>query len=179
MDENSRLPQPLPAREVMMEAMVRERAGLGRRRRALRAGPRPDYSLGQGERGARPDRCVHESRRALRLCAAPGTDRGGDGIEGADCLDGRTCAAAAGRHRRHDSREPDAQAGRRPDGRSAGRAADFAVAVDSQLYAAGDELPWVRADDEHLFSGAGRADSELSARLRCRSGGRSIPAWRS
>ena len=179
MDENSRQAQPLPAREVMMEAMVRERAGLGRRRRALRAGPRPDYSLGQGERRARSDRCVYQSCRALRLSAASGADRSGDGSEGADCLDGGLGAAAAGRDWRHDSRELDAQAGRRPDGRSSGRATGFAVAGDSQLHAAGDELPGLRADDEHIFPGAGRADSELSARLDAGVAEASMRAWRS
>ncbi len=94
-----------------------------------------------------------------------GLTEAGMGSKGADCLDGWTGAAAAGGHRRYDSREPDAEAGRRPHGRSAGGAADSAVALDSQLYAAGDELPRMRTHDEHVFPGAGRADSELSADL--------------
>ena len=58
MDENSRLAEPLDARDVMMEAMVVERARLRRRRRTLRLAPRPDHPQRQGERRSRPDRCL-------------------------------------------------------------------------------------------------------------------------
>ncbi len=108
-----------------------------------------------------------------------GLTEAGMGAEGADCFDRRACAAAAGRHRRHDSRESDAQAGRRQDGRSAGRAADSAIAGDSQLHAAGDELSRMRAHDEHVFPGAGRADSELSARLDAGVAQEVSRAWKS
>ena len=76
-----------------------------------------------------------------------GLTEAGMGAKGADRVDGGTGSAAAGGDWRHDSREPDAEAGRRPDGRGAGGAADSAVALDSQLHAAGDKLPWMRADD--------------------------------
>ena len=42
------------------------------------------------------------------------------------------------------------------------RTADSAVAGDSQLYAAGDELPRLRAHNFDLLPGAGGADSGLS-----------------
>jgi hypothetical protein len=163
MDENSRQPQPLPARDVMMEAMVvsaldsaaaAERYGLRRDQIILSAkvsGVRDLIDV-YTNLAARCDYVLH-----LGLTEA--------GMGAADCLDGWTCAAAAGRHRRHHPREPDAQTRRRPDRRSVGRAADFAVAGNSQLHAAGDELPRLRTHDQHLLPGAGRADSELSARV--------------
>ena len=169
----------MPARDVMMEAMVESALRSAKIAEEYGLRPRPDYSFGKSERRARPDRCVHCARGAVRLSTAPGTDRSGDGFEGAGCIDGRTGAAAARRNWRHDPREPDAETERRSDRGSLGGAADSAVAGNSQLYAAGDELPWMRADDEHVFPGTGGADSELSARRRCRSGRRSIRAWKS
>ena len=163
MDENSKKAEPAPAREVMIEAMIA--SALNSAAAAERYGLDHDMIILSAKVSGVRDLIdvYNRTGRALRLCAAPGTDRGRHGVEGADRLDGWTGAAAAGRHRRHHSREPDAQAGRRPHRRSAGLAADSAVAGYPQLYAAGDELPRMRPDDEHLFPGTGRADPELSA----------------
>jgi (E)-4-hydroxy-3-methylbut-2-enyl-diphosphate synthase len=155
MDENSRLAQPMPAREVMMEAMVRSAldSAAAAEHYGLRTATR--LFLSAKVSGVRDLIDVYTNLAArCDVSTASGADRGGDGHEGADCLDGRTCAAAACRDWRYDSREPDAEAGRRPDGRGAGRAADFAVAGDSQLHAPGNELSGVRTDDEHLLPGA-------------------------
>ena len=50
------------------------------------------------------------------------------------------------------------------------RAADSAVALDSQLYAAGDELPWVWTDDETYFQ---ELAEQIQSYLRA-----SMPEWR-
>ncbi len=70
MDENSKKANPLhrPRRDDGSDGG--QRARLGQSRRALWAAARPDYSLGQGLRRARPDGCLYEPGRALRLCAA-------------------------------------------------------------------------------------------------------------
>ena len=79
-------------------------------------------------------------------------------------------AAAAGRHRRHHPREPDAEAGRRPDGRSAGGAADSAVAEHSQLHAPGDELPGCGRTTSTYFQ---ELAEQIQSYLRT-----SMPEWR-
>ena len=58
MDENSKLRQPAEARDVMIEAMLRQRDRVRAGGGTLRAAPRPDHSQRQGQRRARPDRCL-------------------------------------------------------------------------------------------------------------------------
>ena len=129
----------------------RERARFRRRRRALR----PAATI----RSSSPPRSPAFAtwlmstlaRRPLRLSAPPGPYRSGHGRQGPDRLHRRPGSAAVGRHRRHHPRQPDAQARRRPHRRGAGRAADSSVALHPQLHAAGDELPRLRPNNEHLF----------------------------
>ncbi len=56
MDENNRLPEPKDAREVTLRRHRRERAALGRSRRALRLAARPDHPQREGQRRAGSDR---------------------------------------------------------------------------------------------------------------------------
>ena len=97
MDENSKLASPLDARDVMMEAMVVSALDNAGRGRALRAKARPDHFERQGFGRARPGRRVHGACEPLRLCAAPGPDRGRHGDEGHRGLDRGAESAAAGR----------------------------------------------------------------------------------
>jgi hypothetical protein len=165
MDENSRLAAAAAAREVMMEAMVR--SALDSAAAAERYGLGHDQIILSAKVSGVRDLIDVYTNLAAR-CDYPlhlGLTEAGMGAKGLIASTAGLGAAAAGRDWRHDSREPDAEAGRRPDGRSAGRATGFAIAGDSQLHAAGDQLPRVRAHDEHLLPGVGRADSELSAQF--------------
>ena len=157
-----------------------ERAGLGQGGRALRAAATTRSSCRPRSRGVRDLIDVYTNLAARCDYALHlGLTEAGMGAKGADRLDRGPGSAAAGRHRRHHSREPHAQAGRRPHGRSAGGAADSAVAGDPQLHAAGDELPGLRPHHQHLLPGAGRADPELPARRQMPEWRRNIPAWKS
>ena len=82
MDENSRLAEPLDAKEVTMNAIVAERAPFGRSGRALRAGARQDHPERQGQRRAGSDCGVPEAGGAMRLRAASGAHRSRTRIEG-------------------------------------------------------------------------------------------------
>ena len=161
MDENSKLADPLPAREVMMEAMVV--SALDNAAAAERYGLRRDQIILSAKvSGVRDLIDVYSQLGCpLRLCAAPGTDRGRHGHEGRGCLNRRAVAPAAGGNWRYDSRFAHSDAGWRSQRGGALRAADSAVAGHTQLYAAGDQLPRLRANHLNLLPGAGRTDSEL------------------
>ena len=162
MDENSKLADPLPARDVMMEAMVV--SALDNAAAAERYGLRRDQIILRAKVSGVRDLIDVYTRAgaALRLCAASWADRGRHGDEGRCGFDRRPCSAAAGWDRRYDPGQSDSDSGWRPVGGGAVRTADPAVAGDSQLHAAGDELPRLRTDDFDLLPGAGGADSELS-----------------
>ena len=165
MDENSKLADPLPARDVMMEAMVV--SALDNAKAAERYGLRRDQILLSAKvSGVRDliDVYMELAKRcdyALHL----GLTEAGMGMKG-------IVASAAGL-------APLLLAGigdtirvsltPTPGGRSVGRGAmwpaDSAVAWDSQLYAAGDKLPGLRADDLDLLPGARRENSGLSCRF--------------
>jgi hypothetical protein len=87
---------------------------LGDRECAARGGARPagrwHLPVGQGERRAGPDRGVPRAGAPVRLPAAPRPDGGRDGQQGHRRVDGGACGPAAGGHRRHDPRVPDAGA---------------------------------------------------------------------
>ncbi len=73
MDENSRLPEPLDAKEVTMNAIVASAVRSGRGCRALRLGSRQDHSERQGQRRAGSDRGLSKTGRPVRLRAASRT----------------------------------------------------------------------------------------------------------
>ena len=64
MDENSQLPEPQDAQEVMREAVVQSALDERRARRGARPAARAHHSLGQGERRAGPDRDLPRPRGA-------------------------------------------------------------------------------------------------------------------
>ena len=66
--------------------------------------------------------------------------------------------------------EPEAEASRRSHGRGAGRAADSAIALHPQLYAAGDELPRIRRTTSTYFQ---ELAEQIQSYLRT-----SMPEWR-
>jgi (E)-4-hydroxy-3-methylbut-2-enyl-diphosphate synthase len=104
MDENSKLADPLPARDVMMEAMVV--SALDNAAAAERYGLRRDQIvLSAKVSGVRDLIDVYTELAALRLCAASWADRGRHGDEGRCGFDRGACAAAAGGDRRYDSGE--------------------------------------------------------------------------
>ena len=149
---------------MTMEAMVVSALEVGRPSRAIRAAAGSDYSEREGERRAGFDRRVPRAGGTLQLSTASGLDRSRDGREGRGRFERGDGRGAAGRHWRHDSRFPDAGSGRRPHGRSARGAADSAVDGHSQLHAAGDGVPGLRAHHQHILPGDGGADSDLPAR---------------
>ena len=79
MDENARSNQPKEARDDHARGDGAVGAAVGRARRRTRPAARPHHPLGQGLRGAGPDRGLCRSRRALRLCAASRPHRGRHG----------------------------------------------------------------------------------------------------
>ena len=89
MDENSKQASPLPAIDVMREAIVV--SALGSAKRAQELGPRcrQDRDQRQSERCPGPDRGVPQSRRPLHVSAASRTDRGGHGQQGHRRVDRR------------------------------------------------------------------------------------------
>ena len=128
MDENSKAADPLPARDVMMEAMVV--SALDNAAAAERYGLRRDQIvLSAKVSGVRDLIDVYtELGAALRLCAASWVDRSGHGNEGHRGIGCGSVSAVAVGYRRHDSRESDTDARWRPLGRGSLRTADSAVA---------------------------------------------------
>ncbi len=171
MDENSKCADPLPARDVMMEAMVV--SALDNAAAAERYGLRRDQIILSAKvSGVRDLIDVYtELARRCDYALHLGLTEAGMGMKGVVASTAGLGPSAAGWNRGYDSGEPDAYSGWGSERGGSMRAADSAVARDSQLYAAGDELPRLRADDIDLLSGAGGADSELP-------GGASMPEWK-
>src|SRR5262249_55160095 len=130
---------------------------------AVRARAEQDYPERQGERGAGPDRGVPRHGFTLRLSAAFGADGGGPRQQGDRGDDRGAGGAAAVRDRRHDPCVVDAAAEWGSHRRGDRLAADSAVARNPEFYAAGDGVPRLRADDQHVLPGDGGPDPELSA----------------
>ena len=106
MDQNSKLAEPLPAREVMMEAMVVSalESAKAAEHYGLRNGS--DHPLCQSQWSSRPHRRLYQSRCPLRLRPASRPDGSRHGRQGPHRFNCRSRAAAAGRHRRHHPRQP-------------------------------------------------------------------------
>ena len=164
MDENAARAEPWDAKQVMYQALVQVGAELGRL--CARAGPepRPDHHQLQGQRRAGPDHRLPRAGRALRLRAAPGPDRGRHGHQGHGGLGRGAVGAAAGGHRRHHPRQPDAAARRGAHAGGGDRAGDPAVAGPAQLQPQRHRLPGLRPHHQHDLPGAGQADRRLPAR---------------
>jgi (E)-4-hydroxy-3-methylbut-2-enyl-diphosphate synthase len=140
MDENAPLAQPLDADAVMREALVVSALDSARRpRRSARA--RSHRAVVQGVGRAGPDRRLSRARAALRLPAASRAHRGGHGQQGHRRVDGGDGRAAAGRHRRHDSRVAHARARRRPHAGSDRRAGTPADDGPALVHADGRRVP--------------------------------------
>ena len=170
MDENSKLAEPLPARDVMIEAMIA--SALESAAAAERYGLGHDMIILSAKVCGVRDLLDVYTKLAAR-CDYPlhlGLTEAGMGSKGLIASTAGLAPLLLAGNRRHDSRLADAQAQRRPHRRGAGRAADSAVALHPQLYAAGHELPRLRPHHEHLLPGAGRADPSY---LRT-----SMPEWR-
>ncbi len=104
MDENARAPEPQDAAVVTRRALVASALESARQAEALGLPREAHRAFVQGERRAGPDRGLPRSRGALRLRAAPGTDRSRHGLQGHRRLDRGDGGAAAGGHRRHHPR---------------------------------------------------------------------------
>src|SRR6267378_2621156 len=143
MDENSKAADPLSARDVMMEAMVV--SALDNAAAAERYGLRRDQVILSAKvSGVRDLIDVYtELARRCDYALHLGLTEAGMGMKG-------IVASAAGL-------APLLLAGIG----DTMRPADSAVARDSQLYAAGDQLPRLRTDDFNLLPGARREDSGL------------------
>jgi hypothetical protein len=135
MDENSRLPEPLDAMEVTMNAIVASGL-LGRAsRRKLWTRPRQDHPQRQGQRRAGSHHGLPQAGRPVRLRAASGADRSRPGIEGHRRHHRRALGAVAGRHRRHHPRLAHPAPQWRPHRRSHRLPADPAGPGTAQLHA--------------------------------------------
>ena len=164
MDENSKSADPLPARDVMMEAMVV--SALDNAAAAERYGLRRDQIILSAKvSGVRDLIDVYtELARRCDYALHLGLTEAGMGMKG-------VVASTAGLAPLLLSGIGDTirvsltptPGGDRVGGGSL-RPADPAVAGDSQLHAAGDELPRVRSHHLDLLPGAGGADSGLPRR---------------
>ncbi len=164
MDENSKSAAPLPARDVMMEAMVV--SALDNAAAAERYGLRRDQIILSAKVSGVRDLIDVYTELASRCDYALhlGLTEAGMGMKGVVASTAGLAPLLLAGIGDTIRVSPDADAGRRPLGRGSLRAAGLAVARNSQLHAAGDELSRLRADDLDLLPGAGRADSGLPRR---------------
>ena len=145
--------------EVMREAIVR--LGAGKREAAPKSsGCRHDRIIISAKvSGVQDLIAVYRNLAcALRLPAASRSHRSGHGLEGHRRVHGGDGGAAAGRHRRHDSRLAHAGAGRRSHARSHRRAGDPADHGPALVHADGGGVPRLRAHHQHVFPGTGAED---------------------
>ncbi len=165
MDENSKKANPLPARDVMMEAMVV--SALESAKAAEHFGLRPDQIILSAKVSGVRDLIDVYTNLASRCNYALhlGLTEAGMGAKGLIASTAGLAPLLLAGIGDTIRVSLDTEAGWRSHGRGAGGAADLAVALNSQLHAAGNELPGMRADDEHLLPGIGGADSELPAHV--------------
>ena len=172
MDENARLAEPQDAAEVMREAVIR--SALDSARQAERWGLAPERIVLSCKMSQVQDLIAvyREPRRALRLRAAPRAHRSRHGLEGHRRLHRGDGGAAAGRHRRHDSRLAHARARRRA------RRARCMVAQEilqthgpACLHADGQRLPRLRPHHQHRSSRSSRRSIEGYLRSQ-------MPVWK-
>ena len=164
---------------MMLEAMV-ETALCARPRlpRSCGLAPRSDHHQRQTLRRARPHPRLPEACRPVRLSPALGPHRGGDGDERDRRQHRRPRRPLAGGDRRYDPGLADAGSRRRSHRRGARRAADPAVHGAAELHAAGDFVPRLRPDDQHILSRDGGGDPKY-IQQRMPEWRRLIPASRS
>ena len=165
MDENSKLPQPLEARDVMMEAMVV--SALDNAAAAERYGLRRDQIILSAKVSGVRDLIDVYTELASRCDYALhlGLTEAGMGMKGVVASTAGLAPASPRRHRRHDPRFPHPHSRRRSQRGSSLRPADPSVALHPQLHAPGHELPRLRPHHLHLLPGTRRAHSELPRRI--------------
>ena len=176
MDENSKLAQPLAARDVMMEAMLV--SALDSARAAERYGLRRDQIILSAKvSGVRDLIEVYELLAARCDYALHlGLTEAGMGMKGIVASTAGLAPLLLKGIGDTIRVSLDPEAGRRPHGRGAGGAADSAVAGHPQLCSAGDRLPRMRAHQQHLLSGADAGHSGLRARQHAGVARAAIPA---
>src|SRR5580700_8483113 len=123
-----------------------------------------DYYFVQGFAAARFDRDLSRPGAQDGAAAASWIDGSGDGGEGAGVVGGVDGNFAGRRDWRYGAHFADASAGRRSARGSVRGVRIAAVAGAADVRAERDGLSWVRADDEHNFSGARRKYSRLHSR---------------
>ncbi len=170
MDENSKLPEPLDALEVLREATVVSALASAARAEELGLAARRDCHQQQGERRPGPDRDLPRAGRALRLPAAPRPDRGRHGREGHRLLDRGDRGPAPGGHRRHDPRVADAGTGRRSPPGSPRRPGDPAEPGPSRLPARASSPARVADARPAVISRSSRNASRITCASACRPG---------
>ena len=99
------------ARDVTMNAMVESAIQSAELAEQTGLPPRPHHPVRQGLGRSGSGGRLSQARAALRLSAAPGSDRGGHGRQGHRGQRGRALHPAPGGHRRHHSRVADTEAG--------------------------------------------------------------------
>ena len=165
MDENSQARRAQGRAPGDARRHGRERRGIGRAPPSATALPHDRIILSAKVSGVQDLIDVYRAlAAALRLRAAPGSDRSRPGQQGNRRHHRRARAAAAGRHRRYHPRVAHAAAQRRPHRGSDRLPADSAIAGHPQLHAAGDRLPRLRPHHQHFLPGDGRPDPDLPAR---------------
>ena len=165
MDENASRPKPKDARDVTMEAMVR--SALDSAEMAERYGLRHDQIILSAKVSG-----VHDLIDVYRMLAGRcdyalhlGLTEAGMGMKGiVASTAGLTPLLLAGigdTIRVSLTPKPN---GDRTEEVLTG-AADSAVARHPQFYSAGDGMPWLRTDNQHLLPGTGAADPGPPARV--------------
>jgi 1-hydroxy-2-methyl-2-(E)-butenyl 4-diphosphate synthase len=179
MDANSKLADPLPARDVMMEAMVV--SALESAKAAEHYGLRHDQIILSAKVSGVRDLIDVYTNLAARCDYALhlGLTEAGMGAKGLIASTAGLAPLLLAGIGDTIRVSPHAQAQRRPHRRSAGRAADSAIALHPQLHAAGHKLPRLRPHHQHLLPGVSRADPELPPHLHARVAQASIPASKS
>ena len=178
MDENAASATPRDAAAVMREALVRSALESALEAERMGLSSRPYRALVQGKRGTGPDRGVLRPGVAQRSRPAPGTDRGGNGLEGHRRVHRGHGDPPPARYRRHHPRFADSGARRRPGARGhrrAGNPADDRACARSR-----------RSSPRVPGAGAPRAPSSASSPTAsrvtcasaCRSGANATRAWR-
>ena len=164
MDENAARAEPWDAKSVMYQALVQ--SALSSADYARELGMNPDQIIISCKvSGVQDLITVYRAlAAALRLRAAPGPDRSRHGHQGHGGLGRGAVGAAAGRHRRHHPRQPDAAARRGAHAGGGDRAGDPAGAGPAQLQPQRHRLPGLRPHHQRNLPGAGQAHRRPPAR---------------
>ena len=175
MDVNAASAEPRDARDVMIDAMLE--SAMRSAELAEATGLRHDRIILSAKVSGVRD-LIDVYRRLATRSDYPlhlGLTEAGMGDKGVIASTAGLVVLLERGHRRHDPRLADPGAGRAARTRGRGRPAGPPVDGPALVPAAGQRLPGLRPDDEHVLPGDGPADPGRTSRSACRSGARRIP----